>query len=203
MKRRTLSKSAFYVYKKCSDIWINLSLVGQQVGTDSTLKRGWCTHWKEHKQALSKHGGTCLCGTLVNGSKLGHAAHIWTYSKEAKVRKGSLQIHRKSALNGNNVISYKAHDLAWWLTLQNSLYEKWHLQFWQWQFLFLRMNVQADAVHHVPIHWLLIVLQMRILMSQCLWVKEQPNCVKCMCVCVLNRESRWNICLAEGECQSS
>lgn len=80
--------------------------MGQQVGTHSTLKRGWCTHWKEHKEALSKHGGTCLCGTHKSLEISWSRLHIFRH-KEAIVRKGSL-----SALNGDNVISNKARDLA-------------------------------------------------------------------------------------------
>lgn len=67
------------------------------------LKTGWCTHWKEHKQALSKHGGTCLCKTSKSLQVCWARLHI-----AATVRKGSLRIYRKSTLNGLNVISHEA-----------------------------------------------------------------------------------------------
>lgn len=62
-------------------MWINLSLVGQQVGTDlQTLERGrnWLleTLKGEQQQAQSKHGGTCLCGRCEQSVSGPNYAHL-------------------------------------------------------------------------------------------------------------------------------
>lgn len=101
----------FYVYMKCSQIWINLSLVGQQVGTDNThLKEGGAHIGRcinRHCQNVVGH----VCGTCKSLEVYGARLHIFGH-EEATDRKGSVKIHRKSAVRGGNVISYEAHDLA-------------------------------------------------------------------------------------------
>lgn len=100
-----------YVYMKYSQIWINLSLVGQQVGTDNThLKEGGAHIGRSINRQCQNVVGH-VCRTCKSLEVCGAWLHIFGH-EEATNREGSLKIHRKSGAKGGNMISYDAHDLA-------------------------------------------------------------------------------------------